>query len=135
MCTFLGDAVTVNDKSKDEGVTALEIAARHRVENEQLFHCLLAHPHIDVNVQSSDKWTPLHYLCQRGFARSVSCLRYANFCCLNEEGDSPLHLAAANHHFAIFTVLSEIDSFQARYKDDPAFTEMKVIHFSSQSFN
>ena len=124
----------MNDKSKDEGVTALHIAARHTVENEKLFRCLLGHPHIDVNAQSRDKWTPLHYLCQRGFARSVSCLHYGHFCCLNEEGDSPLHLAAANHHYSIFTVLSETNSFQTRYKDDPAFTEMKVIP-PSQSFN
>ena len=125
----------MNDKSNDEGLTALHIAARHTVENDQLIRSLQSHPNIDVNVQTTDGCTALHYLCQNGFAKSVSCLHNANFCCLNKERNSPLHLAAANHHFSIFTVLSEIDSFQTRYKDNTGFTEMKVIHSPSQSSN
>ena len=117
----------MNDTSKDQGLTALHIIVRGETDNERLVSTLLNHPRINVNVQDGEKWTALHHLCQRGFPGAVLSLQTADFCCLNQEGDSPLHLAAANLHSNIFSRLAECESFKTRYRNNPCFTELKVI--------
>ena len=60
-------------------------------------------------------------------------LQNANFCCLNHEGDSPLHIAAANQHTAIFTALSQCQTFKETYAGNRVFLEAKVSRFCCQN--
>ena len=97
-------------------------------ENERLISALLKHPRIGINVQDANGWTPLHHACQRGFSRAVSALQCADFCCVNSDGDSPLHLAVSKQHTNIFEELEKSEAFRTRYANDPIFTEVKVMH-------
>ena len=115
MKTF-ADSECVNDKSKDKGFTALHLAVRGDYENERLVLALLRHPNVQLDVRDSDDWTPLHHACYRGFCKSVVALQNANFCCLNHEGDSPLHIAAANQHTDIFCALSQCTTSNRMYR-------------------
>ena len=99
---------------------------RGDTDNERLVSALVHHPKIDLNVRDSDDWTPLHHACHRGLCKSVIVLQDAQFCCLNYERDSPLHLAAANQHSDIFAALYESESFRTKYVGNPEFLEMKV---------
>ena len=97
-------------------------------ENERLISVLLKHPRIGINVQDANGWTPLHHACQRGFLRVVSALQHADFCCVNNDEDSPLHLAVSNQHTKIFDYLAECEAFQKEYVNNSIFTEVKVMH-------
>ena len=97
-------------------------------ENERLVSALLKHPKIGMNVQDANGWTPLHHTCQQGFWMAVSALQHADFCCVNSDEDSPLHLAVSNHHTKIFEELAESEAFQTRYANNPTFIEVKVMH-------
>ena len=97
-------------------------------ENERLISALLKHLRIGKNVQDANGWTPLHHACQRGFWMAVSALQCADFCCVNSDEDSPLHLAVSNQHTKIFEELAESEAFQMRYVNNPIFTEVKVMH-------
>ena len=95
--TFIAaKADIVNERSKDhEQATALHLAVKGDSDNDGLVSTLLQHLKIDTNIQDAEKWSPLHHACQRGFSKSVLALHCADFCCLDNEGDSPLHLAAS----------------------------------------
>ena len=116
----------MNGSSNDQEYTALHLAVRGDTDSDRLVSVLLEHPQIDMNVKDSDDWTPLHHACHRGFCRTVVALQNADFCCLNHEGDSPLHLAASNQHFDIFSALFECKSFRERYRGNPKFLAVKV---------
>ena len=120
------DSESVNAKSKDQEFTALHLAVRGDMDNDKLVSALLRHPKIERDVRDSDDWTPLHHACHRGLINSVLALQNANFCCVNYEGDSPLHLAAANQHAAIFSALSKCESFRKKYVGNPELLEAKV---------
>ena len=126
--TAAGDTNIINEKSSDRGFTALHMAVTRDKENKRLISALLKHPKIDINVQDANGWTPLHHACQRGFWMAVSALHCGDFCCVNSDEDSPLHLAVSNQHTRIFEELAESEAFQTRYKNDPTFTEVKVMH-------
>lgn len=116
----------VNERSKDEGYTALHLAVQGDTDNDELVSILLQHPHIDINARDADERTPLHHACHRGFSKSVVALQKADFCCRNHEGDSPLHLAASNQHSAIFSALFECKAFKETYCGNPDFIDVKV---------
>jgi ankyrin repeat protein len=119
------DSDCVNGKSRGQEFTALHLAVRGDGDNDRLVFTLLRHPQIDVDVKDSDDWTPLHHACHRGLCKSIVALQNADFCLLNHEGDSPLHLAAANQHTAIFSALFESETFKKKYIRDPSFPEVK----------
>ncbi|CAI8040068.1 Transient receptor potential cation channel subfamily A member 1 homolog [Geodia barretti] len=119
------DSECINEKSKEKEFTALHLAVRGDNENDRLVLALLRHPKVELDVKDSDDWTPLHHACYRGFCNIVIALQNANFCCLNHEGDSPLHIAAANQHTAIFTALSQCQTFKETYAGNRVFLEAK----------
>ena len=117
----------MNEKSTSgQEFTALHFAVRSDNDNDALVNLLLQHPLIDINVMDADDWTPLHHACHRGFYKTVVALQNADFCRLNHEGDSPLHLAASSHHITIFSKLKECESFCTKYCESPEFLGLKV---------
>lgn len=124
----IADADIVNGKSNGQEFTALHLAVRSDIDNDRLVSLLLQHPKIDVNAADADDWTPLHHACHRGFTKTVVALLNADFCHLNHEGDSPLHLAASNQHTAIFSDLYECEPFSKRYCGNPEFLGLKVCN-------
>ena len=120
------DAVIVNEKSSDQRLTALHLTVMGETDDDRLVSALLKHPRIDVNVCDGEDRTPLHHACQRGFSKAVSALNLADFCSLDCDGDSPLHLAASNQCTAIFDALSQCETFRTRCTNDPSFTKLKA---------
>lgn len=119
------DATTVNGKT----VNSQEFTALHMVTQGghlNLVNTLLQHPLIDVNVTDSGNCTPLHHACYHGYTGIVMALHDANFCCTNQEGDSPLHLAISNQHIGIFSALKECDPFSEKYARNPQFIQLQV---------
>ena len=116
----------MNGRSKGYGFTALHLAVQDDDDNDQLVSALMRHPRIDVNVRDADGRTPLHHVCQRGLCKTVVTLQNVDFCCHNIGGYSPLHLAASNHHSALFSALSECESFKERYTGSPEFLGVRV---------
>lgn len=96
--------------------------------SDSLVMHVLKHPNIDVNVTDADDWTPLHHACHRGLTNTVMALhlRNADFCCLNYEENSPLHIAASNQHTAIFSALNDCEPFCEKYGGNPKFLDLKV---------
>jgi ankyrin repeat protein len=123
---FLKDSDSVNGKSTSgQEFTALHLAVRCDSDNDALVTLLLQHPQIDINVTDADDWTPLHHACHRGFYKTVVALQNADFCRINHEGDSPLHLAASSHYTTIFSELRECESFCKKYSKKPEFLGLK----------
>ena len=122
---FYADSDSVNGKTRNnQEYTALHMAVRSG--NLCLVTQLLKHPCIDVNLTDVDDWTPLHHACFRGFTEITLALVNADFYCRNQEGDSPLHLAASNLHTSIFTALHECEPFCEKYHRKPEFLGLKV---------
>lgn len=119
------DNTVVNGKtSTNQEFTALHMAARGG--HLGLVNTLLQHPLINVNITDSDDCTPLHHACYHGYTDIVMALHDANFCCTNQGGDSPLHLAVSNHHFGVFLALKECEPFSEKYSRNPQFIGLQV---------
>ena len=117
---------SVNEKSIDQEFTALHLAVHGDIDNERLVTAIMKHTEINVNEKDVDGWTPLHHACHRCFFKSVVALQNADFCCTNNDGDTPLHLAIKGKHTEIFSALNECDTFKDAYFEQPKFLEATV---------
>ena len=97
----------------------------------ELVEALLNHSNIKVDSRDYNKWTPLHHACSKGSADIVIalCKKGAKFCIANNDGDYPLHLAAAHNHATVFSSLENHQSFTEMYTegvDSATFVNLKV---------